>query len=288
MKLYMSDLYRVEVHYPLDEVQNDILYYLYQPLVGAQSLHLYMMMIVEGKRMNRFLQPSALSRLVSFLSLSLLDMEKSLKALEAIGLLKTFVKHDQNMTQYVYQIQSPLSLKAFFKNQILSSLLQESLSSDDFEKTVQYFKISIEDLSHYEEVTSSFQDVFTIDRKKKQGRLLKYNESFKETLSQNIEVQYDIELLYKALTDYQVNKSLLTKEDIQYISQLGIVYSIDAITLAGMIKDAMKSKTLDREYLKLHIKKYCDVENISSLQEVYHKQPLQYQTQDSSQTPLVL
>ena len=38
MKLYMSDLYRVELHYPLDEVQNDILYYLYQPLIGTNAL----------------------------------------------------------------------------------------------------------------------------------------------------------------------------------------------------------------------------------------------------------
>ena len=288
MKLYMSDLYRVEVHYPLDKVQNDILYYLYQPLIGSQALQIYMMLIVEGKRMNRFLQPSTLSRLVSFLSLSLLDMGKSLKALEAIGLLKTFVKHDGDFTQYVYQIQSPLSLKAFFKNQILSTLLQESLSSEDFQKTVQYFKISIEDLHQYEETTASFKDVFTIDYKKRTGRLLKINEDFKDSLHQEIEVQYDVEMLYKALADYQVNKSSLTKDDIEFVSQLAIVYSIDALTLAGFIKDAMKSKTLDRDFLKSNIKKYYDIDSTSSLSEVYHKQPLQYQTQEQKQTPLVL
>lgn len=53
MKLYMSDLYRVVLHYPLDDVQNDILYYLYQPLVGAPAISLYMMLVVEGKRMQK-------------------------------------------------------------------------------------------------------------------------------------------------------------------------------------------------------------------------------------------
>ncbi len=288
MKLYMSDLYRVEVHYPLDEVQNDILYYLYQPIIGSLALQLYMMLIVEGKRMNRFLQPSSLTRLTSFLSMSLIDIEASLRALEAIGLLKTYRKHEQELTQYVYQIQSPLSLKAFLKNQILSTLLQESLSVDDFQKTIQFFKISVADLKQYEEVTSSFQSVFKIDRTKKTGRLLKMNEDFKETLNQEIKVQYDVDLLFKALSDYQVNKSSLTKEDIEYVTQLGIVYSIDALTLAGFIKDAMKSKTLDREFLKSNINKYCDIDQNSSLKEVYHKQPMQYLTQEQNQTPLVL
>ena len=32
MKLYVTDLYRVEMRYPLDDVQIDTLYYLYQPL----------------------------------------------------------------------------------------------------------------------------------------------------------------------------------------------------------------------------------------------------------------
>ena len=133
MKLYMSDLYRVELHYPLDEVQTDILYYLYQPLIGSDALQLYMMLVIEGKRMNRFLKPSSLSRLTSFLSMSFTDLEKHFQSLEAIGLLKTFVKHENQITQYIYQLQSPLTLKAFFKNQILSSLLQESLSPEDFQ-----------------------------------------------------------------------------------------------------------------------------------------------------------
>ena len=75
MKLYMSDLYRVELHYPLDDVQMDSLYYLYQPIVGASAISLYMMLIVEGKRMNKVITPSSLSRLNAFLSMSLLDIE---------------------------------------------------------------------------------------------------------------------------------------------------------------------------------------------------------------------
>ena len=46
MKLYVTDLYRVEMRYPLDDVQIDTLYYLYQPLIGMEAMHLYMMLVM--------------------------------------------------------------------------------------------------------------------------------------------------------------------------------------------------------------------------------------------------
>ena len=245
----------------------------------------YMMLYTEGKRMSRFLQPSSLSRLVSFLSQSLLDIEKNLKALEAIGLLKTYVKYVDDITHYIFIIQSPLSLKAFFKNQILSSLLEESLSQDDFQKVIQYFKVNFEDLTDYEDVTSSFTDVYTISHQHK--KVLKIKE-FKEKTSNDIDVSYDLDLLIKCLADYQVPRSLLTKQDLKYIGQLGNVYSIDAMTLAGLIKDSMKAKELDRDLLKTKIKQYCEINSASSLKEVYHKQPIQFQTHSDKQNPLVL
>ncbi len=285
MKLYMSDLYRVDIHAPLSEVGIDTLYYLYQPLISHQAISLYMMLYTEGKRMSRLIQPSPFSRLTSFLSLSLIDIEKSLASLEAIGLLKTYVKHDE-YTQYVFQLQSPLTLKVFFKNQILSSLLQEALSKEDFQRTVQYFQVSSEDLSQYEEVTAQFQDVFSI-QPKKPGRLLKLK-NIKEEKYQNVDMDYDMNFLYQCLSDYQINKSKITEEDITYVTQLANVYHIDALTLAGMIKDAMESKGLNRKLLKSKIKAYYELDQFSSLKAVFHKQPVQYLTQDQKRTPLIL
>ena len=212
MKLYVTDLYRVEMRYPLDDVQIDTLYYLYQPLIGMNAMHLYMMLVMEGKRMRRFIAPCPLSRLTSYMSMSVMDMEKALRSLEAIGLVKTYVKHENDITQYIYRLYAPLSLKAFFKNQILSSLLQLSLSEDDFQKTVQYFKISLENLDGYEDITARFQDVFTIQHSPQKTRLLKYNEDLIHQTTQDVKIDYDYDLLYQSLADYQVNRSLLSQD----------------------------------------------------------------------------
>lgn len=287
MKLYMSDLYRIEIHYPLDEVKHDILYYLYQPLIGSAATQLYMMLSVEGRRMSRFLKPAPFTRLTSFLSMSLIDLEKNFKALEAIGLLKTYVKHENNMTLYVYQLLSPLSLKAFFKNQVLSSLLQESLSQEDYNQTIQYFQITKEDLQNFEEITASFQDVFTL-KHQKLGKQMKLLVELKDELHNDVKVQYDMELLKSKLAEYQVNRAMLSEDDYTYMIDLAVVYSLDAGTLAGFVKKAMKSTGLDYKLLKANVKKYSEMNSLSHLKEVYHTQPLQYMTQTQEQSPLVL
>lgn len=85
-------------------------------------------------------------------------------------------------------------------------------------------------------MTAKFQDVFTIEHLHKGTRLLKYQEEFVQQESQNVKVQYDRDLLYQSLADYQVNRSLLSQEDLDYAVELGYVYSVDALTLAGLIK----------------------------------------------------
>ncbi|MCD7809554.1 MAG: DnaD domain protein [Erysipelotrichaceae bacterium] len=283
----MSDFYRCEIFYPLDEIQNDILYYLYQPLIGASAVHLYMMLHLEGKRMKKNNTVAPLSRLVSFLSINMTDLEKQLRSLEAIGLIRTYVKHQDNLTQYIYQLMSPLSLKAFFKNQILTSLLEESLSTDDLKRTIQYFKAYHENIQDYEEVTAKFQDVFTITHKQN-SRKLQYSEDMPEEKTKEVVLDYDYDLFYKTLSDYQVNRKKLNKDDEKYVIQLAQVYHIDAITLAGFVKEAMESQGINRQILKNKIKEYYDLDHQSSLSEVYHKQPIQYQTSSNSNSPLEL
>ena len=56
-------------------------------------------------------------------------------------------------------------------------------------------------------------------------------------MQKDVEISYDYDLLLKALSNYQINRSLLTQEDFHYMTQLASVYSIDALTLAGFVKD---------------------------------------------------
>lgn len=286
MRIYLSDLYKVENQYPLDEVQIDTLYLLYQPIIGSHALNLYMTLVAEGKRMKRFIQPCFFSRLMSFLTISLIDLEKYIQSLEGIGLLRTFVRNDDD-TIYLFQVQSPLSLRMFFKNQLLQTMLYEALGQEDFDKTKDYFKKTIENTDSYEEVTSSFQEVFNVDLQKKKGRVLLLKEEFDEKASQNVSVDYDMDIFYKELRNYQVPRSIINKEDEELIKQLAVVYSIDVLSMVSIVKDSIVKNKIDIQLLRNNAKKYHDIDHSSKLNEVYHKQPLQYKMNDNSSTPLM-
>ena len=287
MRIYLSDLYKVENQYPLDEVQLDTLYLLYQPIIGSHALNLYMTLVSEGKRMSRFIQPCSFSRLMSFLTISLIDLEKYIHSLEGIGLLRTFVKHDNDESVYLFQMQSPLSLRMFFRNQLLQTMLYEALGQEDFDKTKDYFKRTIENTTQYEEVTSSFQDVFNIDLQKKKGKVLLIKDQFDEKSSIDVTVDYDMNVFYEELRNYQIPKSLITRQDEDIIKQLAVVYSIDVLSMVSIVKDSIVQNKVDIGQLRNNAKKYHDIDHSSKLNEVYHKQPIQFKMNDNSTTPLM-
>lgn len=287
MRIYLSDLYKVENEYPLDDVQIDTLYMLYQPIIGSHALNLYMTLICEGKRMSRFIQPCSFSRLMSFMTISLVDLEKYIKMLEGIGLLRTFVNNNHDETVYLFKIQSPLSLRLFFKNQLLQTMLYESLGQDEFDRTKNYFKKRTENISSYEELTSSFQDVFYVDLKKKNGTVLNVKDFFDDKTYNHPKIDYDMNLLYSELRNYQIPKSLFSKEDENIIKQLAVVYSVDVLSMASMIKDSIIQKKLNHDELRKQAKKFHNIDSSAKLKEVYLKQPLQYKINDNNQSTLI-
>lgn len=287
MRIYLSDLYKVECNYPLDEVQLDSLYLLYQPIIGSNALNLYMTLSVEGKRMSRFIQPCSFSRLISFMSISLIDIDKYIKVLEGIGLLRTFVKSVDNETIYLFDIQAPLSLKMFFKNQLLQTLLYEALGQEDFNRTKDYFKKTVEKKNLYREVTSSFQDVFSVDLKKNNSKVLSLIDSFKDKQFNELAVDYDMDLLYKELMNYQIPKNIFNKDDENIIKQLAVVYSIDILSMASIVRDSVVKNKLSYDVLSKNAKKYHNIDNASKLKEVYLKQPIQFKINDNNKSALI-
>lgn len=207
--------------------------------------------------------------------------------LEGIGLLRTFVNNNHDETVYLFKIQSPLSLRLFFKNQLLQTMLYESLGQDEFDRTKNYFKKRTENISSYEELTSSFQDVFYVDLKKKNGTVLNVKDFFDDKTYNHPKIDYDMNLLYSELRNYQIPKSLFSKEDENIIKQLAVVYSVDVLSMASMIKDSIIQKKLNHDELRKQAKKFHNIDSSAKLKEVYLKQPLQYKINDNNQSTLI-
>ncbi|SUM33499.1 chromosome replication initiation membrane attachment protein [Staphylococcus gallinarum] len=65
---------------------------------------------------------------MSELKINLLEFRKQMDLLEGIGLMKSFVKHDEQLSSFVYQLVQPPSAKQFFNDPMLSVYLYSEVS----------------------------------------------------------------------------------------------------------------------------------------------------------------
>ena len=78
--------------------------------------------------------------------------------LEAIGLIKTFVKHEEQQTRFVYQLIQPPTAYQFLM--ILCYLfLYSEVDKNRYQSLKNHFEKDKKDLSHYQQTTRKFTEV---------------------------------------------------------------------------------------------------------------------------------
>lgn len=73
---------------------------LYEPIIGALPICLYLTLIADLDRSETMSKDYNHHHLMSILKLSLNDLKEARKSLEAVGLLKTYLKVNQNLLNY--------------------------------------------------------------------------------------------------------------------------------------------------------------------------------------------
>ncbi|CAI6041153.1 DnaD domain protein [Cohnella sp. JJ-181] len=122
-------------NFSLCSLERRVLAELYQPMVGALSIGLYLLLYHHlGDDETGYSQPEAQRRL--FLGLGLepnaagrQSLVESASKLEAVGLMQSFRQHDPaaDETLYEYMLQRPLAPGEFFANLHLSLLLRDRI-----------------------------------------------------------------------------------------------------------------------------------------------------------------
>ncbi|EHS30547.1 hypothetical protein IS105_2629, partial [Staphylococcus aureus subsp. aureus IS-105] len=99
-----KDQFKVMQHFDLNTNHLEVLNRLYTPLIGTQAVGLYHFMTQFVKESHN--ETLILSHYIFMneLKINLLEFRQQMDLLEAIGLLKAFVKHDEQETQFVYQL----------------------------------------------------------------------------------------------------------------------------------------------------------------------------------------
>lgn len=270
-ELMMSDLYMVNANYPLDSIHMRAIQLLYQPLIGSTACSLYLTLYAELDQLSLTKATSLFSRLTKISGLSLTQINEASKKLEAIGLLERYKKDVDNNRIYHFVIKTPLSPSKIFNHVILGPLLLQRLGKEDLYRTKLCFKSSTFDFSDYENITAKFTDVFDINMLEGSKEVLVEKNYFGNDYGK-IDGDYDIELFYQGLKDYQIKRSIITSDDETLIKQLGIMYRINALDMQGLVKDSIKNDKISKQLLIKNCRDYYDVAMPEKFEEIYHKQ----------------
>ncbi|KGX89077.1 replication initiation and membrane attachment family protein [Pontibacillus litoralis] len=134
----------------------------YQPLVGIAAISLYQTLLSEQPVFQGDMEPRTHHVLMNYLHLPLDEVYEARQRLEAIGLMRTFQSQEENGTVYTYVLLRPFTPAEFLDDAMLSLLLHHHLGNDKYERLKKAFYVKPVVNRKAEEVTSTFEDIFTM------------------------------------------------------------------------------------------------------------------------------
>ncbi|PBB06726.1 replication initiation and membrane attachment family protein [Salimicrobium humidisoli] len=246
-KLNPKDCY-ISLSAPGLEDRTTVLTHLYQPVIGREAVTLFQFLegearLYEGERTHH--------ALMTYTGLTLDRIYEARIQLEAIGLLKSFRKEEENRISYAYHLIPPFSAFQFFNDHMLSLLLLHRIGEEKFNMLKQAFSFSSVQLDEYTEVTASFSDVFSPAATLPEGI-----DTGKETVQQQgvalQESAVDLEWIEKALQERMLPAGkILGKENSRLVHQLAVLYNISTTDMEkAVLWSVTEENELDTEELK--------------------------------------
>lgn len=246
---------------------------LYQPLIGAVSIALYNTLWSFLDRIEFISLEFTHSTLFNNMMISGNEFKEAREKLEAIGLIKTYVKKG-SVNNYVYELYSPMSAKEFLNNPILNTALYNAVGIKEYERITDYFKIPYINLKNYEDVTQKFSDAF-IWTTSVTRNIEMYNLRNKSTRELQLISKIDINTILNLIPEELLNHRSITKDMREFLIRISCIYNYDNEIMVELIRESITEKhTIDKNKLRDAAISYYQFENMGKLPSlIYRKQP---------------
>jgi len=256
----------------LSEYDRKLILNLYQPIIGGVAIDLYFTFWAYLDKSEIFSLEWTHHHLMTSTQLNLDTIVSVREKLEGIGLLKTYYKKN-SVNNYIYELYSPLNAYEFFNNPILSTTLLSNVGKAEFQKLLDYYKLPNFNLSEYENITCSFNEVFS----SVSNPNLDYYDNLKGTTKNSLDINSNINLndMLSFIPDELINKRTITKELRQNILKLAFVYNFNNDEMTEIIMNSINEEhKIDNVLLKNNAEKYYKFEHSGTLPTlIYKKQP---------------
>ena len=257
----------------LNDKDRKILTMLYQPIIGSDAIGLFFSLWAYLDKLELMSMECTHHHLMTNMRTKLESIVESREKLEAIGLIRTYVKRD-NINNYIYELYSPLNPSDFLNNPILNVSLYNNVGKVEYEKIKEYFKIPRINLKDYDDISCNFSDVFESTNISSFDNMV---EDIKRVNINKLSVvsKIDLDNTISLIPDEMFNIRSLTKDIKDLIYKLSFIYNLDDEQMSELIRNSLTDKkTIDKQLLRRNCSKFYQFENSGKLPSIiYRNQP---------------
>ncbi|HLO10943.1 MAG TPA: DnaD domain protein [Pseudoneobacillus sp.] len=275
-----------------------ILTFLYQPLIGSTAFSLYMTLWTELEENRLWSEQTTHHSLMNYLDTNLKEIFFARQKLEAIGLLKTYVKMENEERSFIYELKPPLNPERFFLDGMLNVYLYQKIGKKQFARLKRFFSDQqLPQTEDYKEITKAFQEVYSsaspeslqFHQESSQDLKLSSGESFigrSETKPVQIHLEsFNFDLLLAGLKNSLISTNSLTQKIKEAIANLAFLYNIDALQMQGIVLSALDESGINIGELRKAARDWFQFQHQDQLPALVDKvQPEMLKTQRTEPT----
>ncbi|MEG2621059.1 MAG: DnaD domain protein [Bacilli bacterium] len=259
----------------MNDRDRKIINMLYQPIIGSIATSLYYTLWADLDQSELLSCEYTHHHLMTNLRIKMEAIVIARKKLEAVGLVKTFMKKD-HINSYVYELYSPISSVEFLNHPVLNIVLYNNVGKKEYERILHYFRVPKINLATYKELTSSFNEVF----ESSSGTIIdNLNEDLRTNKTGKIKIDnvFDFNLLISSVPEGVITNKTFSKEVKELINNLSFIYNMDALEMKSPILNSIKDNGLiDKTELRKNVRNYYKYENENKLPSLVYKSQPEY------------
>ena len=269
ISLLPADSYTVINKTLLTDLDKKNLINLYEPIVGCLAISLYLTLWSDLDKTETISKDFTHHHLMTFLKAKLDYIKEARESLEAVGLIKTYIKQDKDINHYIYELYSPISAYDFFNHPVLNVVLYNNIGENEYKNLVKSYRKITTKYDDYEDISCKLNETF----KSTLGNGFNAEEiKAKEEAKINIGSLIDFDLLRESIPNNILNDKALNKRSKELINSLAFVYNLDTIKLSEILRLTIdENGMINKESLVKEVRKYYEYNNrlISYVDNVY-------------------
>ena len=274
INLLPADTYIVKNATILNNESRLVLTKLYQPIIGSVAINLYFTLWGNLDTSLTSSVEYTHHNLMAIMRIKLEDILEARERLEAIGLLKTYLKKG-NINSYIYELYSPLDPNEFMSNPILATSLASNIGNSEFDRVLNFFKVPKTILDGYEDISVSFGETFEVTDSL---NVLESKDIRKvKQLDLVVDEKIDLNSLLSLIPNEILNHRTITKDTKSLIYKLAYIYNLNEDELSELIRNSVnEKKIIDKDLLRNNCHNYYTFEHKNMTPSLIYKKEPEY------------